>query len=126
MEFGEKLCTPMKKARKEEKESGKGRSFFSLWFFFSPAIKSNRPSTPSIIMISSPPMQRAIDLHPRFIIIALDIFSFLDARKKPQDMAIDKGSIDSTHVFFRPIWDLEMMIGATRFVIEKMLFTEPP
>lgn len=76
VEFGEKLCTPMKKARKEEKESGKGRSFFSLWFFFSPAIKSNRPSTPSIIMISSPPMQRAIDLHPRFIIIALDIFIF--------------------------------------------------
>lgn len=36
-----KVCTPMKKARKEEKESGKGEElFFHFGFFFSPAIKS--------------------------------------------------------------------------------------
>lgn len=39
VEFGEKLCTPMKKARKEEKESGKGRSFFFTLVFFLPCHK---------------------------------------------------------------------------------------
>lgn len=72
-----------KKLERRKRRVEKGRTFFfTLVFFFSPAIKSNRPSTPSIIMISSPPMQRAIDLHPRFIIIALWYFHFFGCPKE--------------------------------------------